>query len=398
MPLDGPSTYLNSPFLILSEPKLINKCLFSLVLALGMATIWSPRIEAVRRVDPGKTHAFTHGEQKCVDCHKDLKFITFHPDPKNLNTKLKDFYGLVASPEKSSCKRCHFTGNTVGEAARSLPSEGLICILCHPAALSPGSALMTLSLLIFGFGLFSLILFWFRAARIRENESGLAKKIFRGTRTVTGVLFSRKIILIFKTLWVDVLLNRRFFKLAPGRWLIHGLIFYPFLFRITWGLAALICSAIAPQWSVTRIIVDQNHPLTALLFDLTGILIIMGALGAIARRLFRKSIKIPDLPPPDWLAMGLLGLLLINGFMLEGVRMAMSGIGFPGSTKSAFLGMAISQAATGSRELSSAYVEFWYFHTLVAAVFIAYLPFSRFRHIFMAPLFLIMKTVLKKET
>ncbi|MEE9435789.1 MAG: respiratory nitrate reductase subunit gamma [Candidatus Adiutricales bacterium] len=257
---------------------------------------------------------------------------------------------------------------------------------------------MTLSLLIFGFGLFSLILFWFRAARIRENESGLAKKIFRGTRTVTGVLFSRKIILIFKTLWVDVLLNRRFFKLAPGRWLIHGLIFYPFLFRITWGLAALICSAIAPQWSVTRIIVDQNHPLTALLFDLTGILIIMGALGAIARRLFRKSIKIPDLPPPDWLAMGLLGLLLINGFMLEGVRMAMSGIGFPGSTKSAFLGMAISQAATGSRELSSAYVEFWYFHTLVAAVFIAYLPFSRFRHIFMAPLFLIMKTVLKKET
>lgn len=363
-----------------------------------MATIWSTRIEAVRRVDPRKTHAFIHGEQKCADCHKDLKFITFHPDPKNVDTKLKDFYGLVASPEKSSCKRCHFPGNTVGDAARALPTEGIICILCHPAALSPGSALMTLPLLIFGFGLFSLILFWFRAAGIREHESGLAKKIFRGTGTITRVLFSRKIILIFKALWTDVLLNRRFFKQAPGRWLIHGLIFYPFLFRITWGLAALIFSAIAPQWIVTRIIVDQNHPLTALLFDLTGILIIMGALGAITRRLFRKSIKVPDLPPPDWLAMGLLGLLLINGFILEGVRMAMSGIGFPGSTGSAFLGMAISQAAAGSWELSSAYVEFWYFHTLVAAVFIAYLPFSRFRHIFMAPLILIVNIVLKKES
>ncbi len=398
MPLDGPSTYLNNPFLILSKPKLINKCLFSLVVALAMVTIWSPRVEAVRSVDQRKLHAFVHGEQKCVDCHKDVKFITFHPDPKNENTKLKDFYDLVASPEKSSCKRCHFTGNTAGEAARVLPSEGLICILCHPAALSPGSTLMTLSLLIFGVGLFSMILFWFRAARIRENESGLARKILGGTIIVTRVLFSRKLILIFKALWVDVLLNQRFFKQTPGRWLIHGLIFYPFLFRITWGLAALICSAIAPQWSVTRTIVDQNHPLTALLFDLTGILIIIGVLGAVARRFFRKSILVPGLPPPDWLAMGLLGLLLINGFILEGVRMAMSGIGFPGSTESAFLGLAISQTATGSWELSSAYVEFWYFHTLVAAIFIAYLPFSRFRHIFMAPLVLIMKTVLKRET
>ncbi|MBW2624041.1 MAG: respiratory nitrate reductase subunit gamma [Deltaproteobacteria bacterium] len=369
-------------------------------MTLTFVFVWRPGIEASRRVTPEKFHAFTHDEQKCAECHQDLGYITFHPDPKEVNTTLQDFYGLVSSTEKSSCKRCHYTGNADRMAAMALPREGVVCILCHPAPLAAGSAPMLISLLIFGFGLFSLAAFWIKAAGISGEEKGFPRRIFQGTGQVIRILFSRKFKLVLRLLFTDVLLNQRFFKRAPDRWLIHALIFYPFLFRLTWSLAALLGSVIAPQWAVTRSMVDQNHPLTAFLFDLTGVLIIAGAAGAVARRIAarRRSIIYPDLPRTDWLAMALLGILLINGFITEGVRMAMAGMGFPGAAESAFLGALIGRAVDGSKELSSTYVIFWYFHILAAAFFMAYLPFSRLRHMFMVPLSVVVNTVLKKES
>ena len=361
--------------------------------------IWCPGSEASRRVTPEKFHAFTHETQRCFECHQDLKSSAFHPDPNEGNATLQDFYGLVASTEVSSCKRCHYTGNADGAKVIAMPREGVVCILCHPAPLSTGSPPMLVSLLIFGFGLFSLGYFWIKAAGITRGEQGFFRRIFQGTGQAGRILFSGRFTLILKTLYTDALLNKRFFKQAPDRWLIHAFIFYPFLFRLTWGLAALLCSVAAPQWPVTRGLADQNNPVTAFLFDLTGVLIIAGAAAAVVRRIVAgRSNTYPDLPRADWLVMALLGVLLINGFILEGVRMAMAGLGFPGAVKSAFLGALIARVVDGSKKVSSTYVIFWYFHILVAAFFMAYLPFSRLRHMFIAPLVMAVNAVLKKES
>ena len=74
------------------------------------------------------------------------------------------------------------------------------------------------------------------------------------------------------------------YRISKERWLLHALIFYPFLFRFVWGIWALIASLHWPEWTGTWVMLDKNHALTAFLFDLSGMLTIVGLIGLILRR------------------------------------------------------------------------------------------------------------------
>ena len=91
------------------------------------------------------------------------------------------------------------------------------------------------------------------------------------------------------------------------------------------------------------------------------------------------------LPPADWPAYGLLGGIMIVGFILEGMRMAMTGS--PGGAPYAFLGDAISRLLAGA-ELTGLYGYVWYLHAILTGAFVVYLPFSRMFHMIMAPVVL----------
>jgi len=139
---------------------------------------------------------------------------------------------------------------------------------------------------------------------------------------------------------------------------------------------------------------DKNSSLTAFLFDLTGVMIILGVLFAYVRGRKQRSEQIPDLPRQDVVALGLIAAIVVVGFILEGMRIAMTG--FPEGSCYAFLGYAIGRLFFNGTSLVNAYGYVWYLHAILTGAFIAYLPFSKLLHIIVSP-FVLMGNAVSRE-
>jgi nitrate reductase gamma subunit len=290
-------------------------------------------------------------------------------------------------PQKDeSCRTCHTRGNEIGAVAMVLPAKSVICMPCHAATLSVGDGVSVVSLVLFGAGLIAIGSIWFSGG---DSKVGTWLKLTQSVRAVLGAVFSSRLIAIINSLVMDGLLQRRLYRISKERWLLHALIFYPFLFRFIWGVWALISSLLWPQWSGTWAMLDKNHLLNAFLFDLSGMVVIVGIIGMIFCRLQRRSEKkFTGFPAVDWPAYVLLGGIMIAGFILEGMRMAMTGS--PGGASYAFVGDTISRLLSDF-ELTGVYGYLWYLHAILTGAFIVYLPFSRLLHMVMAPVVMAMK-------
>jgi len=284
-----------------------------------------------------------------------------------------------------TCRACHTGGNAIGASAMLLPAKSVICMPCHAATLSAGDSVTVLSLLLFLAGMVVTGSVWFAGG---ERGVGSLAKVMHSIGAVLGAVFSSRLPAIVGSLLLDGLLQRRLYRNSKERWLLHALIFFPFLFRFVWGLVALIASLQWSQWDGAWVMLDKNHPLSAFLFDLSGGLTIVGICGVIIRRVQRRSKGgVSGLPPADWPAYSLLGGIMIVGFILEGMRMAMTGS--PDGASYAFVGDAISRLLA-AYELTGVYGYVWYLHAVLTGAFIVYLPFNRMLHIIMAPLVMAM--------
>jgi nitrate reductase gamma subunit len=87
--------------------------------------------------------------------------------------------------------------------------------------------------------------------------------------------------------------------------------------------------------------------------------------------------------------------MVLVGFFLEGMRIAMTG--WPAGSTYAFLGYIVSKLFSDPVALAGAYGYVWYVHSILAGIFIAYIPFSRLSHMIVAPLVLAMSTIGEAE-
>lgn len=289
-------------------------------------------------------------------------------------------------PQKDeSCRVCHAGGNAIGASAMLLPAKSVICMPCHVATLSVGDSVTVLSLVLFLAGMVATGSVWFAGG---EQRLGSLAKLMRSVGCALGAVISNRLPAIVGSFLLDGLLQRRLYRISKERWLLHALIFFPFLFRFIWGLLALIASLYWPQWSGAWEMLDKNHPLTAFVFDFSGLLTIVGIIGMILRRVQRRSeVATSGLPRADWPAYALLGGIMIVGYLLEAMRMSMTGS--PGGASYAFVGDAIGRLLTGY-DLTGIYGYVWYLHAIFTGLFIVYLPFSRMLHMIMAPVVMAM--------
>ena len=302
-----------------------------------------------------------------------------HPD------RISPIHRMQIPQKDESCHSCHTANNTIGAAAMVLPAKSIICMPCHAATLSVGDTITVLSLVLFVAGLVVIGSVWFSGG---DQTVGSLRKLTQSIGAVLAAVFSNRILVIFHSLILDGLLQRRLYRVSKERWLLHALVFYPFLFRFIWGIWALIASLYWPRWFGTWPMLNKNHELTAFLFDLSGMMTIVGIIGLIIRRLQRRSEgEFAGLPATDWTAYFLLGGIMIAGFILEGMRMVMAGS--PNGASYAFVGDAISRLLAGF-ELTGIYGYMWYLHAVLTGAFILYLPFSRMLHMVMAPVVLAM--------
>ena len=218
---------------------------------------------------------------------------------------------------------------------------------------------------------------------------------FNIKRLILAVIFSNRIISIIKVLILDGLLQRRLFRISRSRWFMHALIFFSFLIRFYWGLIALVASIWLPALQGVWIMLDKNHPVSAFLFDLLGVLVLLGVALLLSRKYgLRSEDKLKGLPKADWPAYGLIGAMMIIGFVLVGLRIALTGT--PAGSEYAFVGFVIGRLFGGAN-LTGVYGYMWHVHAILTAAFVAYLPFSRMFHVIMAPVSLAMNAGAKNN-
>lgn len=291
---------------------------------------------------------------------------------------------MVRAGEDDACGRCHRKGNSVGAPAMILPARSVICMPCHPATLSAMDTTTVVALLIFLVGFVGLGTVWLSGSLDAGIERREENRVFGIARAVLGVLFSVRLFSVIKALILDGLFQRRLFRQAKARWAIHSLIFLPFVFRFSWGVVGLVASLFRPDWQGTWVLLDRDHPAAAFLFDLTGVMVILGVVCAVARGIRRAPEEtLPGLPRSDRAASGLLAGIVLVGFVLEAMRIAMTGT--PSGSEFAFVGYGLSRFLTGV-DLTGLYGYVWYAHAILTGAFVAYLPFSRMIHMIAAPI------------
>lgn len=339
-----------------------------------------------------------HTAVSCGACH--LKGIKPVRDPESTlvlwerERKLGEplrIHDMVLGDEEATCQRCHLEGNQVGAVSMVLPAKSILCMPCHTATFSVGDTTTILALIVFLAGLVMSLSVTLSAFLPGKGSVNIFDKAINLLGKVVRTIFSRKLVLIIKAMLLDVLLQRRLYRQSGARWLIHSLIFLPFVFRFSWGLVALGVSLWKPEWSSVWAMLDRNNPATALLFDLTGIMVIVGVILASIRGGLKQSSQVPGLPRQDRLALGLIAGIVVVGFILEGIRIAMTG--WPGNAEYAVIGFGISRLFSDPTGLTGVYGYIWYVHAILTGAFFAYLPFSRLFHIIMAPVVLVMNAI-----
>jgi len=336
-----------------------------------------------------------HPGVDCRSCH--LEKGNIYPDPdsgrirfkenpdwemnEDVHDNLKDVSG------QQSCGQCHFSANPFGAAAIVLPPKSFLCLPCHAATFSATHPLTLSALVIFGTGFLNLFIIWIKSSGVPGKEVNRKKSHHFIKSFMKAFIFMR-------SLFAALLINQRLFRQSPGRWIVHGLMIYPLMMRCLWGFVALAGSLYAPQWDFVWPMLDRDYPATALFFDLTGILIFCGFILAVLRHWIRPKQTLSDrlagLPQTDWIGFLVLGLLVASGFVQEALRLAM----VPSRvTQYAFVGHFLSRMINGSAGLTDTYADFWYVHFILTAGLVAYLPFSRFKHMLMSPISIAIQSV-----
>jgi nitrate reductase gamma subunit len=335
-----------------------------------------------------------HALVACGSCH--LQGTKPERDPKSTHVMWKrEFkpdqvsrvHGMAIRDKDASCRHCHTPDNRMGAASMILPAKSIICMPCHAGTFSVGDTTTILTLIVFVAGMVMVFSYVLTGASSGERSAGALVNFLGLLGGAIRALFSKKIGAILKALFLDVLLQRRLYRQSPKRWLIHSLIFYPFAIRFVWGIVGLVGSLWKPEWTWVWPVLNKNSPATAVLFDLTGILLVAGLMFAFLRGQKQRSGGLPDLPRQDLLALGLIAGIVVVGFILEGMRIAMTG--FPEGSFYAFVGYSIGRLFFSASSLAGVYGYVWYVHAVLTGAFIAYLPFSRLLHIIISPIVLL---------
>ncbi|MDG2335592.1 MAG: heterodisulfide reductase-related iron-sulfur binding cluster [Myxococcota bacterium] len=158
----------------------------------------------------------------------------------------------------------------------------------------------------------------------------------------------------------------------------HLLILYGFL-----G-AFLATTMIAIQeWTGIHFIAGPFYLGFSLFADLAGLMGLVGLLMALYWRMIVRPERLHS-AMDDWIALGLLLLIFIQGFLVEGIRIEATELdAAPELARWSPVGYVIALALRGvdSASLLELHRWLWWFHAVTAFAFIAYFVYGKFTHV-----------------
>lgn len=200
-----------------------------------------------------------------------------------------------------------------------------------------------------------------------------------------------------KSILEATLLQTQILEYSILAWLAHLMIFWGFmsLLLLTTFLFLLIWF-LPPSRSFFHYFKDSSGNLfLAVWGDFWGLILSIGILIALFRRYILRPEKLNTVSD-DSVAIWLLFVTAITGFMCEAVRLAAR----PDAQDLAY-SFAVNWIVPLLRryDLAEAHVTyFFWIHGLTSLIFLVYIPFSKFRHIFAAPIDYAFVTASKRYT
>lgn len=304
------------------------------------------------------------------------------------------------------------------------------------------SLTLYLSITIFFIGLIYRVWKWFRI-RIGPEAADFSvpDRAAASVKAIIATLFSRRVFVILKVLVVDVILQIRFLQEDFLRWFMHMLIFF--------GFMMLLLMHALDNFITEPLFTDYYSTINPFMFlrNFFGAMVVLGVAIAVYRRVTLKGLRIIT-KATDIYAISILAVIMISGFALEGVKIISFSIfdqmvedyagaddpeeikplkalwaeeygvvfpDFPDSFEPALLeeGRELNEESCAechtrpiwsfvsyplakalksialSLTQAGADVWLWYIHFLACFVGLAYLPFSKFFHIFSTPVSLL---------
>lgn len=180
-----------------------------------------------------------------------------------------------------------------------------------------------------------------------------------------------------KTLIDEVVLHRTLLSQSPFRWVRHQLIFWGFALMFATEIAAVFLREAMPSFGLPNIWHDQSHPVRLAFdfsYDITGFMVMIGCIMALIYRV--RVNGTPDQKYTDTPTAVFLLVVVVTGFLVEGVRIAQGG-----NPAASPIGAVFALLIPDAFAESAVATEInWLFHVLLSCAFIAYVPVKRLVH------------------
>ena len=334
-----------------------------------------------------------HARTDCSACHLQTATVERNPATSRVQAVLPETEEGVPpdSPELAvvdkdvDCQRCHVSNNAVLAPAAELPPRSILCLACHDGSLVVRDGLSWAGIGIFGVGMLAMASIWLKGSVGGQQGLLLPARLWRIFCAFLDLITTPRLFVLIWSFIMDGLLHRELFRRDKLRWLTHALMFLGMGARMGMGLFTWLMTLLAPTASLTQILADKSSPAIALIYDLLGLLVIVGAFLAVRRRYIKKDDQLIS-GTQDRIALGLLGAIFALGFVTEGVRILTTGLAFDlavfspvGYLVSLVLGLIPANWGV-------VYGGLWYVHAGLVAALVAYLPFGKFIHVLISPI------------
>lgn len=287
-------------------------------------------------------------------------------------------------------------------------------------------------------GLFALEVLFILSVWLRSRVPGVPvaasrwRKLGAAIGIALGIIFSRRIWILLRSLVVDGLFHRRLYQKNVRRWLAHIMVFGSFLVL---GILSTITGVVveflplfgmSPEQAASLPVIGQLFHAdvwwVALVNELLGLVVLAGMILIIYRRYVDKDPQLRTIAA-DHIMIILLTLVVVGGFLAETFRLLadyttpaglfapdpsmLSPAKFPSVLLPAwgpqwgFLGYALAWLLglfkIGPGVWAVFHNLFFWLHFAVVTALLYYLPFSRFIHVIMSPVIVAYNTMMDQE-
>ena len=255
-------------------------------------------------------------------------------------------------------------------------------------------AMAVAATIVFILGMFYNAMVWMEGA-LRGVEVGVprSRKLAVSTKRFLGAIFSREFGGHLRVFFVEGLLLRKLRRTNRARWFFHALVLFGFLGTFVLDIITVMAVDILQSQQFIDPLGWGKLWIRDFGFELFGLMLLVGLSAAALRRLARRSKQLVT-GREDAVSLLFLLIVVLSGFVLEGVAMSSAVPGHESPEVYSFVGAAFAQILPSVT--MQAYAQLWLVHAAISFAFIAYIPFSKLFHLFAAPLAIQLEAMVDK--